>query len=124
MSRWKGSTTERGYGSGHQRELEQRLKAYRPGDGDTLTAMATVISAFRAHEELQNEWAAIVGRGGRAEPRLTAIENQLRALRQEMRDHGVAVLPRLIPDLEFVGKPGDPTYCTGHVVGDGHGHVT
>ena len=32
MARWKGSTTERGYGSGHQREREQRLKAYRPGD--------------------------------------------------------------------------------------------
>ena len=28
----KGTTTERGYGSSHQRERERRLQRYRPGD--------------------------------------------------------------------------------------------
>jgi hypothetical protein len=32
MARWKGTTTQRGMGSRHQRLREQRLKAYRPGD--------------------------------------------------------------------------------------------
>lgn len=32
MARWKGTTTQRGMGSGHQRLREQRLKVYRPGD--------------------------------------------------------------------------------------------
>jgi hypothetical protein len=32
MPRWKGTTTQRGMGSGHQRLREQRLKVYRPGD--------------------------------------------------------------------------------------------
>ena len=32
MARWKGTTSERGYGSGHQRLREQRLQRYRPGD--------------------------------------------------------------------------------------------
>ena len=30
--RWRGSTTQRGYHHGHQRERERRLQAYRPGD--------------------------------------------------------------------------------------------
>ena len=30
--RWQGTTTERGYGNGHQQERERRLKLYRPGD--------------------------------------------------------------------------------------------
>jgi hypothetical protein len=42
MARWKGTTTERGYGNTHQRLREQRLAAYRPGDlcahgGEPLT---------------------------------------------------------------------------------------
>ena len=32
MARWKGTTTERGYGNAHQRERERRLRIYRPGD--------------------------------------------------------------------------------------------
>jgi hypothetical protein len=30
--RWTGTTTQRGYGHGHQAERERRLAAYRPGD--------------------------------------------------------------------------------------------
>ncbi len=30
--RWTGTTTQRGYGHGHQSERERRLAAYRPGD--------------------------------------------------------------------------------------------
>ena len=30
--RWRGTTTERGYGNTHQRERERRLQQYRPGD--------------------------------------------------------------------------------------------
>jgi hypothetical protein len=32
MARWKGTTTQRGMGSGHQRLRQQRLAVYRPGD--------------------------------------------------------------------------------------------
>jgi hypothetical protein len=32
MARWKGTTAQRGMGSGHQRLREQRLAIYRPGD--------------------------------------------------------------------------------------------
>ena len=32
MARWRGKTTERGYGWPHVRERERRLKQYRPGD--------------------------------------------------------------------------------------------
>jgi hypothetical protein len=92
-------------------------------DGHGTPAPWPLIPAFQAHEDLQNEWGRIVSRGGRAEPRLTGIEDQLTALRREMRDHGVNVLPALIPDLEFLGQSGEPTYCTGHVIGDGHRHV-
>ena len=30
--RWHGTTTQRGYGHGHQTERKRRLKLYRPGD--------------------------------------------------------------------------------------------
>jgi hypothetical protein len=30
--RWHGTTTQRGYGHGHQAERERRLLLYRPGD--------------------------------------------------------------------------------------------
>jgi hypothetical protein len=30
--RWTGTTTQRGYGHGHQSERERRLARYRPGD--------------------------------------------------------------------------------------------
>ena len=30
--RWRGTTTQRGYGWPHARERERRLKEYRPGD--------------------------------------------------------------------------------------------
>jgi len=30
--RWHGTTTQRGYGHGHQSERERRLQQYRPGD--------------------------------------------------------------------------------------------
>lgn len=30
--RWHGTTTQRGYGRGHQVERERRLKLYRPGN--------------------------------------------------------------------------------------------
>lgn len=32
MPRTRGTTTERGYGTEHQRERERRLAAYQPGD--------------------------------------------------------------------------------------------
>jgi len=32
MARWKGTTTQRGMGSGHQRLRQHRLARYRPGD--------------------------------------------------------------------------------------------
>jgi hypothetical protein len=32
VARWKGTTTQRGMGSHHQRLREQRLALYRPGD--------------------------------------------------------------------------------------------
>lgn len=32
MARWKGTTTERGYGHEHRKERARRLALYRPGD--------------------------------------------------------------------------------------------
>lgn len=32
MARWRGTTTQRGYGYPHKQERERRLARYRPGD--------------------------------------------------------------------------------------------
>ena len=96
----------------------------------TRSAVDGVLPAWLEHEALQNEWAQMVMRWGKtreANAELAKVERALGALRQRMRDGlGLRVLPRLIPDLEFVGDPGDLTYCYADagpaVVGDGHQH--
>jgi len=93
-----------------------------------------VLSAFREHDELQNEWLILDRRFRLGDPgaqrensvALTQVENDLAGLRQEMREHGVKVscMPELLWLLEHLGKPGEPTLgCDGHVVGDGHVHA-
>ena len=102
----------------------------RPGALTTRSAVDGVLPAWREHEALQNEWAQMVGRWGKtreANAELAKVEQELRVLRGRMRDDlGLQRLPRLIPDLELAGQPGDLTYCYADagpaVVGDGHQH--
>ena len=98
----------------------------------TRSTVDGVIPAWLEHEALQNEWAQMVGRWGKtreANAELAKVEQELRVLRGRMRnDLGLQRLPRLIPDLEIVGQPGDQTYCHTDtrqeaVVGDGHRHT-